>query len=113
MKVEVKRLGVLRTGSILMVMYGLLALLFVPFLGISFLSGAIFGHSNAEMAAGIGGGVCMILFMLVIYPLMGFIGGVIFAALYNLVVRMTGGMQLEMDVEPVQPGPTVQGYGPH
>ncbi len=32
--------------------------------------------------------------MLIVYPLMGFIGGVIYAAMFNLIAPMIGGLKL-------------------
>ena len=34
--------------------------------------------------------------MVLLYPIMGFIGGIIFAALYNLAAKIGGGIQFEI-----------------
>ena len=107
MKVEVKRIGVLRTGIILAIFYTILAVIFfVPFMGIGVLTSMV--DRNSSSAMGTAEMIIMPIIMLVFYPLMGFVGGIIMAALYNLVVKLTGGMQLELDVEPVMPVQPIQ-----
>lgn len=101
MKVEIRRIGVLRTGVILAALYGFMAIIMVPIMIIAASVAARQGKESPEPF----GMLCM----LILYPLMGFIFGIIMAALYNLVVKATGGMQMEMDVEPVRqynPAPT-------
>lgn len=100
MKVELKRMGVLRTGCILAVCYGIGVLIAVPFMAI-----AVASDSEGEAWGELFG----VFFVLLLYPLLGFIGGIIMAAIYNLVVKITGGMQFELDVEPVIPA---AGAGP-
>ena len=38
-------------------------------------------------------------FMILLYPLMGFVGGMIAAAIYNVVSKIVGGLSLELDGE--------------
>ena len=102
MKVEIKRLGILRTGIILAALYGFLAVIIIPIMIIAF-----FASPQEEKGQAFG-----MLCMFVMYPVMGFIGGILMAALYNLIVRFVGGMQLELDVEPVGPYNPVPDAGP-
>ena len=92
MKVQLKRLGILRTGTVLAAFYGVLMLLVVPFMLIAIMADP--DHDTAPIP--------LMIWILMMYPVLGFIGGIIMAAVYNLVARATGGLILEMDVEPVQ-----------
>lgn len=72
------------------ILYGLLGLIFVPF----FLLMAVIG-SRSGPAATLGGAFFAILFP-VMYAVGGFIGGIIAAAIYNLVAKWTGGLEFEV-----------------
>ena len=91
MKVEIKRLGVLRIGIFLAAFYGLFSIVILPFLTLGVLLNP--PEKRAEV-------VPMVL-MVLLYPLMGFLGGIIAAAAYNLIAFIIGGVKLEMNVEPV------------
>lgn len=96
MKKQLTYITPLRAGIVLGVLYGLLGLVFVPF----FLLMTVFA-SRAGAPAVFGGAFFAILFP-VIYAIAGFIGGVICAAIYNLVAKWTGGLEFEVrDVPPV------------
>lgn len=91
MKVEVKRLGVMRVGIFLAAFYGLFSIVILPIMTVGVLM------KPPERQAEVVGP----LLMLLLYPLMGFLGGIITAAVYNLVAFVIGGIKLEMKVEPV------------
>ena len=93
MKVEVRRLGILRTGVFLAAFYTLVIIIMAPFMLIGFLADAPEART----------GILMMLMMVLMYPLIGFVGGIIMAAFYNFVAKIVGGMQMEMEVEPVRP----------
>lgn len=76
---EVRRVGVLRAGKVGAVLYGLFGLILFPF--------AMMGAM-----AGSGQGLALLL-MVAIYPLIGLLGAIIFAALYNVTVKLAGGIQ--------------------
>jgi hypothetical protein len=96
MRKQLTRISPLRAGIVLGVLYGLLGLVFVPF----FLLAAIFGSKAGALAAF--GGVFFAILFPVLYAAAGFIGGIIAAALYNLVAKWTGGLEFEVrDVSPV------------
>jgi len=87
MKLKLKRFEVLKAGYILGLLYLLLsAFILVPILLISI----AFGHPNAL-------GVGMVIVLPLIYGLIGFVGGMIMAALYNLVSKMIGGLEVEVE----------------
>lgn len=86
------------------VLYGCLGLIFLPFLLLAGMAGAFAQHaqqahgaSAAPAAAVMGLMVGMGIFMPVIYGVMGFVFGVLSAALYNLIARWLGGIEVEIE----------------
>jgi hypothetical protein len=79
---EIKRFNILQTGKVLGVIYGMLGILILPF----FLIGIIVG--GKEQAP--------ILIMVIVYPVIGFVGGIIGAAFYNLAARWVGGLKMDL-----------------
>lgn len=90
MKSEIKRFGILRAGKVCAILYGLSVVICLPF-GIPMI---------VDSAAG-----ATILLVAMLYPLMAFICGVVFAALYNLTAKIGGGLQIEL-------ARVEEGYGP-
>jgi len=90
MKQRIVKLSVLQTGKLLAVLYGFISIVMLPFMFIAMLA-------NTEEGAG---PMLGMLVMLLLYPLMGFIGGIVMAALYNLAAKWMGG--LEFCVEAVE-----------
>jgi hypothetical protein len=88
MKVQVRRFGILQMGNLLMVLYGFVAVILLPFFLITIIT-------NPKEAL-------PMLALIIFYPLGGFIGGIIGAALYNLASKLIGGIKVELDVEEVQ-----------
>lgn len=82
MKSEIRRFGILRAGVVGAILYGFFGVLWLPFAIIA---------AVARPVPGI-----MFVVMAVCYPLMGFVAGVLFAALYNLAAKIGGGLQLEL-----------------
>jgi hypothetical protein len=98
MRKRLKRIAPLKTGIVLGVLYALLSLIMVPFFML-----AGFGAMTAASRAGgpplpfaflFGIGA---LFLPVVYGVMGFIFGVISAAIYNLVAKWTGGIEVTVE----------------
>jgi hypothetical protein len=87
---ELTYVAPVRTGIVLAILYGFIGLIFVPF----FLLMALFGDKAG--APGAFRGVFFALFFPFLYAIGGFIGGVIMAALYNLVAKWTGGFEFEV-----------------
>ena len=86
MKLKLKRIEVLKAGYISGLLYLLLStFVLVPLALISM----AFGHPNAL-------GIGMIFILPIIYGLCGFVCGLIMAALYNLVSKWTGGLEVEV-----------------
>jgi hypothetical protein len=96
-KMILKRVGVLSFGKVSGVIYGLLGLIFgVIFALFSLLGAGIAATQTGEPTAlfGVVFGVGAVIFMPLFYGAMGFIVGVVMAALYNLVAGWVGGVEL-------------------
>ena len=86
MQTEVKRLAVLQTGKVLAVLYGFMTVIMVPFI----LIGMAVGPKGAA-------GAIPMLVIVILYPLLAFIGGIILAALYNLAAKWVGGIRFTVE----------------
>jgi hypothetical protein len=97
MRKRIKRIAPLKTGIVLGVLYALLSLIIVPFLllaGAGVAAAASRNGGTMPFAFLFGAGA---LFLPVLYGIMGFIVGVIAAAVYNLVAKMTGGIEVTVE----------------
>ena len=81
MKKRVTRITVMQTGKLLAVLYGFISLVMLPFILIAMLAG------GAKAVAPMLG-------MILLYPIMGFIGGILVAAIYNLAAKWVGGLEV-------------------
>ena len=106
MKQELRRIVPLRTANIPALVYGLMVTTFMLIFSPFFLFAAFLAPPDEIGPAG----PLFIFVMFVVYPIMGFVMGWIMgllgAAIYSLVVRLTGGHLL--DLEPV-PSPSAAG----
>jgi len=92
----IKRIAVVKLAifqACMGVAFGVLAALFFM------LCASMIGHSVGGQAAAAGmlGGIAMLIFLPIVYGVAGFILGAIAAALYNLIAGIIGG--IEFDVE--------------
>ena len=97
MKQELKRIDPLRAANIGALVYGLLTAVFALILSPLFLLA-----SALAPAEGVGvAGMILPAVALVLYPVMGlvmgWVSGLLTAAIYNLVIRWTGGLLFEFD----------------
>lgn len=95
-----KRIAPLQCGKVLGVLYGCMGLIFLPFFALAGVAGAFAQHETNQGGAGAIAAGMMLGFgimMPVIYGVMGFILGVITAALYNLIARWVGGIEVEVE----------------
>ena len=91
MKKQLTHIAPLRAGIVLGVVYGLLGLVFLPvFLFLAAINSNSGAHSAVFPSMLVG-----VLFP-VIYAVAGFVGGVLAAAIYNLVAKWTGGLEFEV-----------------
>jgi hypothetical protein len=95
----VKRVGVLSLGKVLGVLYALLGLIIGAFFSLFALVGAVAAGGEGGAATLLFGVGAIIMFP-VLYGIGGFIGGIIVAALYNVVVSVAGGIELELEHAP-------------
>jgi hypothetical protein len=102
MKRRIKRIVPLQAGKMLGALYACMGLILLPFFALAAVAGA-FAPSAQQSAdapppalfAGIMFGFGI--FMPIIYGVMGFVGGIIAAALYNLFARWIGGIEVEVE----------------
>jgi hypothetical protein len=85
----------------LAVVYGCMGLIFLPFFALAAILGTFAQHAQSNQAApaALVGGLLLVMaiFMPIIYGAMGFVFGIIGAALYNLVARWIGGFEVEVE----------------
>lgn len=105
MKRRLARVSPLQLGIVLAVLYGLISLvIIVPIGGFSLLlfnarhatggpgfQGPV-GTPIPALMGGVIGGFAMI-FLPLLYAALGFLGGVVAGAIYNLVAKLTGGIE--------------------
>src|ERR1017187_866943 len=93
MKRRLTNVNPLKLGITLAVIYGIMSLIVaVPIFFIMSLAGAASARTGAQALPAIFSGV-FVIFLPVIYAVLGFIGGVIAAFIYNRVAKWTGGIE--------------------
>lgn len=96
-----KRIGVLSAGKISGLMYTLIGLLIGGLFSLLSLLGLAIGGTgssgSSDAAVGLIFGVGAVIILPVFYGVMGFVGGLISAALYNLLAGAVGGLELEIE----------------
>ncbi len=93
----VRRVGVLSLGKMLGLVYGCIGLLIGGVLSLLSLVGM--GMSGNDSGAAIGSmifGVGAIILVPLVYGILGFIGGLITGAVYNIVAAVAGGVEIEL-----------------
>jgi len=91
----IKRINVLKLAifqGALMAAFGLLAGLFILMFGSMFA-----GVGGNAGAAGFIGGIGALIFLPILYGIVGFISGAIGAFVYNLVAGVVGGIEIEVE----------------
>jgi hypothetical protein len=90
-----RRIGMLSLGKFFCFLYGLMGFLFGALVSLASLLGAAL-HGRGPAAAMLGIGMGAIIVFPLIYGFLGFIAGIIGAALFNLVASMVGGVEIEL-----------------
>ena len=98
---RLKRIAPLQAGKVLAVLYGCMGLIFLPFFALAGMFGAFAPHNQTQ----VGPPVAMIaglifgfgLLMPIFYAVMGFVFGILGAAIYNLIARWIGGLEFEVE----------------
>ncbi|MEX0936912.1 MAG: hypothetical protein WDZ59_03555 [Pirellulales bacterium] len=91
----IKSIDVLSLGRVLGLLYAGLGVLIGGFFSLITMAGAVAGGGQEGLIAAFFG-VGAIIFFPVFYGVMGFVGGVITAALYNFIASVAGGIELEL-----------------
>jgi hypothetical protein len=102
MKLKLKRIGPIQAGKMLGAFYALFALLFVPVIMLFMAFGAVASRGAGgapPLPLMFGMGMGFIIFMPVIYGIMGFIFGCLGALIYNLLAKPLGGFALEFEAD--------------
>ena len=96
-----KRIGVLSCGKMMGALYALMGLIFGALFSLLSLMGVMAGMASQEGgdAAVFGAlfGVGAIIILPIFYGVMGFVAGLLTSALYNLVARFAGGLELQLE----------------
>lgn len=101
MKLNLKRIAPLQAGKIVGGLYGMMGLLFVPFMilfmSIGAFASAAGGANTPPMPLFFGMGIGFMVFLPVLYALMGFVAGVLGSLAFNLLAKWLGGLELEFE----------------
>ena len=95
-----KSVGVLSAGKVSGVICALIGLLAGGFMVLASLAGVAFnaqGQGGGPQIPAMFFGVAALILVPIFYGVFGFIGGIIYAAIYNLVAGMVGGLELEFE----------------
>jgi len=100
-----KRIDPFQLGKMLGALYGLMGLLFIPIIFLFSAFGAAASQNNNGMihspvagaALGAGFGIGIAIVMVFAYAIMGFVGGMIGACLYNVLAKFVGGIRVEVE----------------
>ena len=99
-----KSIGVLSCGKMMGIVYAILGLVVGGFFALFSLAGVAFQQApdgNARMMPFMAFGAAAVVILSILYGIIGFIGGIILALLYNAVASVVGG--LELDFQSNQP----------
>ncbi|TWT92581.1 hypothetical protein [Neorhodopirellula pilleata] len=94
-KMLIRQIAPLSAGKILGALYAVLGLIVGGFFLLASAVGVVAGGQN--VGAGLMTGGLSIVFLPLLYGLMGFVGGAFAAFLYNVGASMVGGIELEIE----------------
>ena len=105
MKRRITRIAPLQAGKMMGVLYACMGLIFLPFFGLAVLLPAFAQQAQqppaqAPFMVAAGAMIGLAIFMPIFYGVMGFVFGIIGAALYNLIARWIGGIEVEVEEIP-------------
>jgi hypothetical protein len=95
------RIGVLSCGKVLGTLYVAVGFVFGLIFSLISVLGMAIGAGSGEIGGGqaLFGmlfGIGAVIILPIFYGIMGFLGGLLMAALYNLVARVVGGIELDL-----------------
>lgn len=94
-RVCIKRIDLLSTATMMGVLYAIIGLIVGGFFTLMVILGVAAGGGDAALG-GLIGGVGSLIILPILYGAMGFIGGLLGAALYNFVATFAGGVKLDL-----------------
>jgi len=107
-KIVLRHIEPLSLAKISGLLYALMGLIGGAFISLFSLAGAASSNFGSSwMTFGPAFGVAAIILLPLLYGAMGFIGGLIGAAVYNALVGVTGGIELEVEQNPSGPSGSV------
>jgi hypothetical protein len=89
MKKRLQHIAPVQCGVVLGALYAAISLIFVPFI----LLITMMAPKNGNNLPFAGAGIFLVILIPVLYGVLGFIGGIISAAIYNLIASWTGGLE--------------------
>jgi hypothetical protein len=94
-----KRIAPLKFGLVAGIIYGLISLVFVPFLLLGIVASSFAPAQQGSMPQGltVGLGLVLCIFIPVLYAVLGGLLGMLAAWLYNVVAGWTGGIEFEVE----------------
>jgi hypothetical protein len=92
-KVELKKIGILSLGKIQAIVMAIIGLI----MGILYAIGGIALSSVLQINGGIGLALASIIILPIVYGILGFIGGIIGALVFNAAVKVIGGLELDIE----------------
>jgi hypothetical protein len=96
----IKSVGVLSVGKVLGCVYAVLGLIIGGLFSSISLATDVAEGGHAQGPAAVLSGVGAIILLPIVYGVVGFIGGIIVAALYNVVASIVGGIAIEFHRDP-------------
>src|SRR2546423_14913369 len=103
MQLQLRRIAPLQAGKLLAAFYGLMSLMFVPFMMLFMTVGSFAARQHGDSAPHLplmfGMGVGFMVLLPVFYAAMGFLFGVVSAWIYNLLAGRVGGFEPEVEPE--------------
>jgi hypothetical protein len=107
MNLTLKRIAPMQAGKMLAAFYGLISLIFVPFMLAFMAFGSLAARSQGGSAPAMplmfGMGLGFMIMLPLLYAVMGFIGGVIGAWVYNLLAGWIGGFEFDFEAKTPPP----------
>ncbi len=100
----VKSLGLFSLAKIMGIIYAFLGFIAGLFFSFFVLMGAFLGsvlEDSPEPLVGIVFGVGSVVLFPILYGVLGFIGGIVIAGIYNLTAKWVGGLEIELEEKPV------------
>ena len=92
-----KSIGVFSLAKMMGALYATIGFIVGLLFALASVVGAGFAGSGAEGLLGLVFGVGAVIFLPVFYGIMGFLGGALLSAIYNVVAGMAGGVELNLE----------------